>query len=265
MAPVALIGSERLSRVSLPRRSFPAARYSGRGIRFARRWKTAPACADRSACAADGRCRDRVACVRHARPRYAVRWSGRSASGSCIPQRLLKHLGNLLRAAGEHAANAAQAGGDGRLQRFRRSEINQPRRHRLRRHAVFDQRDQKRVEDTRLLVRWHAPPDLQKGHGSKINLAEKIVGEITLLHGDLVRRAPSHADSSALPFFTMPFPQQSLASAVRRTSVGPSGDHEAALIAPELLDRQFRGQADAAMQLQTAIGNPKTHLVAIDS
>src|SRR5215831_12019232 len=45
---------------------------------------------------------------------------------------------------------------------------------------------------------------------------------------------------------------------------GALGDHHAALVAEEALDRQLLGEAHAAMDLHAAIGGPERALVAKD-
>ena len=114
-------------------------------------------------------------------------------------------------------------GSDRGLQRFGCREIDQPRRHRLRRHAVLDQRDQQRVEYFGFLRGRQAAPDLQERHRTEIDLAEQVVGQVEAAHGDAVARAPAHAGFQLLSLFGHRPPRKICrASAVRSTSVGPS-------------------------------------------
>ena len=127
--------------------------------------------------------------------------ASRPSFAGMILQGLLKHFRGLLRAAGEHAADPAETGRDCRLQRFGRREIDQPRRDRLRRHAVLDQSDQQRVENLGLLRRRTPAHDFQKRHAAEIDVPDQFVGQIVSAHHDALGRAPAHFGTQRLARF----------------------------------------------------------------
>jgi hypothetical protein len=77
--------------------------------------------------------------------------------------------------ADEHGAEAAEAGGDGGLERLRRAEIRHARGDRARRHPVFDERDEQRVEDDGLIHVRKAAGQFEERHPAEIDFAEQFV------------------------------------------------------------------------------------------
>src|SRR4051812_4323436 len=70
--------------------------------------------------------------------------------------------------------------------------------------------------------------------------------------------------SAMVPLSSIPERLQHVASNDHLHHLGrPLGDAEAALLAPEFLDRQIGGERDAAMDLHAAVGDTKRHLVGV--
>ena len=97
-----------------------------------------------------------------------------------------------FRGSDEDGADAEDPGGHRALQRLGSAQVGQSRGNRARRHAMFDERDQHRVERHRLLWGREASHDLQVRHVSEADVPEQSARQIAPSDDDLVGRAPAH-------------------------------------------------------------------------
>ena len=103
--------------------------------------------------------------------------------------RLVQHARGAFGAADEHAAEPAEAGAHGGLQRFGSAGVGQAGDQRARRDAVLDQRHHDGVEGHRLLRRRDAAGELEEGHVAEVQVAEDLGRQVAPAHRDPVGRA----------------------------------------------------------------------------